>query len=129
VLGIADALAAAGVQEVEARGAGAADGGILDPIIIFVNCDGPVAIDGIGVTPELLSNWTANGPHRETNHYTFKSQNGCFGSLIYDVTWSLVRWDGALAGWLNLRNVFYTMSVSGDSYRVYLLTLVIVHVD
>ena len=114
---------------------GAVTGGVLVPAIasggaalvgaiahvvdglLFTNCDGPVALDGIGVNPDILAGWAANGPHRETHHYTFESQQGCGSSSEYDVTWSVVQADPTWTGWRNVSEGYTTLAMAATSFR------------
>ena len=84
--------------------------------LIFANCDGPVALDGIGVTPDLLRQWAAQGPHRETHHYTYESQGGCGASPQYDVTWSFVEEDPAWTGWGQVGEGYTNLSMTAASF-------------
>jgi hypothetical protein len=59
---------------------------------LTLDCDGPVAIDSIGLTGATLDEITvASKSYGETRRYVIPSQDGCGASADYKVTWSMGR--------------------------------------
>ena len=67
---------------------------LLDELfsVVFVNCDGWVAVDQHSFTGRDLHLATASGPATQTQTYQgYDSPDGCFGNSVYEVTWTMQR--------------------------------------
>jgi hypothetical protein len=59
---------------------------------LTVDCDGPVAVDQIGLTGATLDEMTiSSSTYSETRRYVINSQDKCGSSPDYKVTWSINR--------------------------------------
>jgi hypothetical protein len=60
--------------------------------LLLPNCDGPVAVDQIIVTGDVLDYWTQHGPYAERRIYPgTESADGCGSNSQYSVLWSIRR--------------------------------------
>lgn len=73
---------------------GAAAGWLVDQVtsLLTANCDGPVALEQVGLTGEQLWVNTLHGAFRHTTYHPgIDSNAGCGSNSIYLATWSISR--------------------------------------
>src|SRR5690349_11292131 len=105
----ADALSKAAIASGNPLAIGA---GVIAEIVkaIFdLDCDGPVAIDQVNVTGQILQNLTPTGIHTETRICPgLDSKDFCGTNSSYTVSWSVVRTSSdapRLTGLVHLQNI------------------------